>query len=609
VDQRAAAFWEEAALLALEAGDQGAGEQALEASFARDAGRAVAFDKLFRRVRERKDNEKLLALIARRLEVTDDPAEIQKLFWEQARVLREGGDQDGALRALEHVTMLDPDHVGALALLGEINIRRGNFEEAAASLARLARLEGAPAKNRVTAGIAAVDLYENKLGNFDIALEVLLSLHRAKLSNLRVRERLARAAARTGSWKEATEILQELMHERPEAEGRIEAARLAMAIHRDRLGKPQDAAQAIVKLLEEEPGDGEALDMLLQTAHPDAVRERLLRGALSALLANVERRPTDLPSVRRLVKVARGLRDDALQQVALGVLSALGAADAASEQALAQLSARKARTPQVAVSDQTLRAILAPGDEGPLSDLFAVLAQTIAEALGPNLASCGVGRRDKIDPRSGLALRNEIAAWAGAFGIREFDLYVGGKEPLDVQGIPGEPPALVVGPSIKAPLSPVIRARVARELVAMVRGTTVARSRDDVTIAAIVVAACKLAEVPIDHPPYAVLAEVERLLGKAISRKTRKAIVDTCRAIVAGRAEPRSWSKRVLSSHDRISVIASGDPAAVLSEVLGVPVERLGPAIAGNPRAEELLRFALSPQYLSLRRALELESP
>ena len=607
-EARAAAFWEEAALLLLDLGDEAAGESALEASVARDPTRAVAFDKLFRRVRARKDNEKLLALVARRLVVTDDPAEIQKLFWEQARVLREGGDQDGALKALEHVTMLDPDHVGALALLGEINIRRGNFEEAAASLARLARLEAAPAKNRVTAGIAAVDLYENKLGNFEIALEVLLSLHRAKLSNLRVRERLARAAARTGSWKEATEILQELMHERPEAEGRIEAARLAMAIHRDRLGNPQDGALAIVKLLEEEPGDGEALDMLLQTAHPDDVRERLLRNAQGSLLATLERRPTDLPSVRRLVKVARALGNDGLQQAALGVLASLGAADAAAEQAFAQLAARKTRTPQVTVSDQTLRAILAPGDEGPLGDLFALLGPTIAEALGPNLASCGVGRRDKIDPRSGLALRNEIAAWAGAFGIREFDLYVGGKEPLDVQGIPGETPALVVGPSVKAPLSPFIRARVARELVALTRGTTVARARDDVTIAAIVVASCRIAEVPIEHPPYAVLAEIERLVGKAIARKTRKAIADPCRAIVAERAEPRAWTKRVLASHDRIAVIASGDPVVVLCEVLGVSIERVGQAVTGNARAEELLRFVLSPSYLQLRRALELES-
>src|SRR5262249_47637638 len=153
-------------------------------------------------------------------DVTDDPAEIQKLFWEQARVLREKGDHEGALHALEHVTMLDPDHVGALALLGEINIRRGHFAEAAEALARLAMLEAAPPKSRVTAGVAAVDLYENKLTQHDKALEVLLSLHRAKLSTLPVRERLARAAARTGAWKEATEILEELMHERAESEGR-----------------------------------------------------------------------------------------------------------------------------------------------------------------------------------------------------------------------------------------------------------------------------------------------------------------------------------------------------------------------------------------------------
>ncbi len=71
---RGAAFWEEAALIWLELADEANAHRALEASFARDAGRAVAFDKLFRRVRARKDNDHLLALIARRLEVTDEPA-------------------------------------------------------------------------------------------------------------------------------------------------------------------------------------------------------------------------------------------------------------------------------------------------------------------------------------------------------------------------------------------------------------------------------------------------------------------------------------------------------------------------------------------------------
>ena len=63
-------------------------------------------------------------------------------------MLREKGDPEGALEALEHVTMFDDNHVGALALTGEIFIRRGMFAEAAEKLARLATVEAAPPKNR-----------------------------------------------------------------------------------------------------------------------------------------------------------------------------------------------------------------------------------------------------------------------------------------------------------------------------------------------------------------------------------------------------------------------------------------------------------------------------
>jgi tetratricopeptide (TPR) repeat protein len=606
--KRGGEFWEEAALVWLDLGDEDRAETAFAAAVERDTGRGVAFDKLFRRVRARKDNDRLLALIARRLEVTDEPQEIQKLFWEQARVLREKGDQEGALNALEHVTMLDPDHVGALALLGEINIRRGRFEEAAASLARLSTLEVAPAKNRVTAGVTAVDLYENKVNQPEKALEVLLTLHRAKLSTLPVRERLARAAARTGSWKEATEILEELMYERPESESRMEAARLAMAIHRDRLRKPQAAAKAIVKLLEEEPADGEALDMLLQTEHPANVRRALLQNARSALLQSVVRRPSDALSVRRLARVAGQLREEALQQAALGVLLALGAGDATADQAFAQLAVKNGRSPQIAVPEALLRSMLAPGDEGPLADLFRLLGPTLAEAFGPTLHVCGVGRRDKVDPRSGLALRNEIATWTGAFGIPEFDLYIGGKDGLAVQGVPGESPALVVGPGVNTPLTPLIRARVAREVIAMVRGTTIARSRDETTLGAIVAASCKLAEVAFEHPPYAMLGEVERALGKAMSRKTRRALQDVCTAVVAQNADVKGWSRRALVSQDRIATIASGDPGIALADALGVTRDKLGTAVRGSARAEELFRFVLSNHYIELRRALGLES-
>ncbi|MDB4944947.1 MAG: Exonuclease SbcC [Labilithrix sp.] len=607
---RGAAFWEQAALSWGKLGEafDDRVEAALDASFARDPSRLSAFDRLFRRVRERKDGAKLLDLVGRRLEYTDDAAEIAKLYWEMARVLREKGDPDAALEALDHVVMFDENHVGALALTGEIFIRRGMFAEAAEKLARLATVAAAPPKNRITAGVAAVDLYENKLGRHDLALQVLLALHDARLTTLPVRERLARAAARTGSWSEATRILEELMNERAERDGRVEAARLALAIHRDRLHHPAGALAAATKLLAELPGDGEALDLVVGLEPSAPARRTLLEQGRDAILMTLHEAPASLDVQRRLARVAHALGDANLEQSALSCAVALGGPDGSSEQMLTLLGSKKPRVPQVPLTEPMLRQVLAPGDEGPIADLFAALGPTLAEALGPSLTALGVHpKKDRIDPRAGLALRNEIAAWAGALGIASFDLYVGGKDAGGVQGIPGDTPAIVVGSGVNAPLSPTTRARVARELLAIARGTTVTRWRDDATIAAIVVAACNLVKVPVSHPPYAVLAEVERLVGKAIGRRAKAAILPICKAYVGSGQDARQWAARARASQGRIATVASGDVAVVLADVFGEPVERLGAAARDDLRAHELLRFVLSRPYFDLRRALGLE--
>lgn len=604
---RGGAFWEQAALAWLELGApfEARAERALEASFARDATRPVAFDRLFRRVRDRKDHDKLLALIDRRLASIDDPREVAKMHWEQARALREKGDSTGALEALAHVTRYDENHVGALALTGEIFIRRGMFVEAADQLARLARVEAAPAKNRVTAGVAAVDLYENKLGRHDLALEVLVALHRAHLTTLPVRERLARAAARTGSWVEATSILEQLMNERPDQKGRIDAARLALAIHRDRMMAPASALSAASKLLAESPTDGEALDLVIDL-NPSVVQRRsLLERGRDALIMSLHETPHDLDGFHRLARIARELGDNALEQAALSGAVALGGRDGSSEQLIARYSSKKPRLPQLALTEPMFRQLLAPGDDGPIANLFVALGPTIGKALGPSRETLGVTRKDRVDPKAGIALRAEIAAWAGAFGVTEFDLYVGGKDPSGVTGVSGDPPAIIVGPDVNAPLSPTTRARLARELVSIVRGTTIARWRDDATIAAIVVTACTLTKVPVEAPPFAVLAEVERLIGKAISRKTKAIIEPICRAWVASGIDARKWVLAARSTHARAAVLASGDVSVVLADISGEPDARL--RTHDDARVGELLRFVLSRPYFDLRRSLGLE--
>ena len=437
-DARGAELWEESAFILIdELGDEARGEFALSRCIARDICRGKAFDKLFRLVRARKDGARLLELIGLRLEVAEDPEEIAKLYWERARVLREAGDRDGALTALENVTLLEPDHVGALALSGEIYLTSGKLPEAAEKLARLSTLSDAPVKQRLMSGVAAVDIYENKLKESDKALEVLDGLYRAGLSTLPVRERLARAAAKTESWQKATEVLEQLMAERETKEGRIEAARLAMVIHRDRLDDPSGAGDAVSRLLLEAPDDGEGLDLVLSGALPE-VEAPLLRAGQDALVEALVRDPLDAERVDRLARIAAHINNAPLRQAALGSLVALGEGSAEIDRELSILDQRVAHVPQIVIDPRALPDLCDAEDAGPIAELVLAMATTFSEALGPNLSSFGVGRKERVDPRSGLPVRNEIAAWAGALGIGDFEVYVGGPDDQGIFGVGAE---------------------------------------------------------------------------------------------------------------------------------------------------------------------------
>ena len=596
-------FWENAAVILLdEFKDTTRGEFALSRSVERDVRRFTAFDRLFRMVRDRKDGPRLLELVARRLEVAEDPAEIAKLFWERARVLRQAGDREGALSALENVRLLEPEHVGALALSGEVYITLGRFAEAAENLARLAALDEAPAQQRLVSGIAAVDLYENKLDDVYAALDVLSNLHKSGLGTLPVRERLARAAARAEAWDQATEALELLMTERDSSARRAEAARLAMVIHRDRLNDLPGAEHATAQLLREEPDDGEALDLVLGDAFSRQASIPMLEGGLARLTEVLAQSPLDTARVERAARIAAYLGKAPLRQAALGALIALGVTSDAVEQELSRIDQRVANVPRIAIDDSALPNLADPEDKGPIAELMSVLATTICEELGPSLAAFGVSKKERVDARLGLPVRNEIAAWAGALGVGEFELYVGGRDADAVVAIASETPAIVVGSGVTAPFSPRHRQAVARELFALRRGTTVLRHRETSEIGALVVAACRVGDVTLPSPAYAMLPEFQRALGKA-PRRVKKLLPDLARAVERTGQDPIAWARAAISSLDRMAAIAAGDVSWVLAAG-GRERGVLGLSDEAAARARRLLSFVLSPTYLELREKL-----
>jgi hypothetical protein len=236
-----------------------------------------------------------------------------------------------------------------------------------------------------------------------------------------------------------------------------------------------------------------------------------------------------------------------------------------------------------------------------------LLGPTIAEALGPNLQAMGVTKKDRVDPRAGLALRAEIAAWLAAFGVQEFDMYVGGRDPHALTVVAGAPFAVVVGTAIASPLNAQQRGRLAAETYGAVRGLSALRHRDDATIVSIALAACQKSKVQVQAESPTVLAEVSRVLLKALPGKVAKLLPQPCQELASSRQDLRIWSAAASLSMWRVALVASADPTGTLAELLGCSRNDVAQRAPHDLRCGDLLTFVLSPAYAQAQAVLRVE--
>jgi tetratricopeptide (TPR) repeat protein len=581
--------------------DAAAGQAALARAVELDIRRRSSFDRLFALVENSADTPRLLELIERRLGVVTDPGELLELEWERARALRRQDDIAGSLAALDRVTTIDPRHLGALALYGEIYVTTRRYAEAAACLAQLAARDDASAAERLTSGLAAVDLMENQLGATSQALQVLLSLHRAGLSQLSLRERLARAAAKSQAWDDAVIVLEQLMFERLTSEERAEAARLALAIHRDRRHDSRAAGPAARALLRILPEDAEALDLTLTGVFEPELTAELLAMGRAALVQRLSQNPFELDTIQRLARIAAQTGELQLRQTLLGALFALGQGQSESRVELTALDQRIHVTPAVAASDDLLAAFADPGDQGAVLPVLGLLAPHLGGISGPTLSTFQVGKRERVAASAGLPLRHEIAGWVGAFGLGDFELYVSPVAGERVTILSGEPLAVVVGSRVTAPLGPFQRQELARAAYAQRRGLGALLHLDETDVVALVVAACQVGGVVLETEPYARQRDFERQLRRGLPRRAQKLLPQLARAFRDTPTDIPAQVRSALSSLDRVGAIAVGDVSMVLPD-FPMPNPAPGSAPAReDQRLRRLLQFVLSAEFPVLR--------
>jgi hypothetical protein len=103
-------------------------------------------------------------------------------------------------------------------------------------------------------------------------------------------------------------------------------------------------------------------------------------------------------------------------------------------------------------------------------------------------------------------------------------------------------------------------------------------------------------------PSAAVPPALVKALGKALSRKDRKALALQASRFGFETSDVEEWRHAVLSTADRLGLIAAGDVAAAVRTLARAhgPLATVA-QLQVSPAALELLRFALQPDYLDLR--------
>jgi hypothetical protein len=258
------------------------------------------------------------------------------------------------------------------------------------------------------------------------------------------------------------------------------------------------------------------------------------------------------------------------------------------------------------------RALL-PEARTPVIDAALAVAPIAAKSLRFEIASLGVGSRERIGPRDGHATRALADKLARALGVGEFELYLTPSWQGAMRVYPGDPPALVGHVSFAELSEPEQTFALARLLVRVAVGMAwldeiPVEAGDGLLIAAM---RCVLPQFGAgeiapsrEHHAQSLAPGVQRAIG----RKQRRLLEDLAPSMTAN-YDFRTISIAVRRSEYRTAYVLSGNLVGAIDylRLFDNDIARS----AENPRlllqhpvTNELIRFALSTESYAERRRI-----
>lgn len=601
--QKSAALWERAGILFQdELDDQEEAERCFNAALVRSPGSRISFERIYRFARDRNDRQRQVELIDARLDTAGSDRLLIELYWEKARFCRMLGRLAIALRSLEELLKLAPDHLPALALAAELHLVDGRVEPAAEALKMIARHPNTPARERNAAGLHACDLFEQLQRHRD-AVELLNLLEEYGVSDSKGLERRARALARSEDWGEAYQAFAALSDRQDQIEARLVSAQTMLAIQRDYLKDPEELRRSARSVLRDAPLDQDAIQVVLEHDFSAEERRRLLTPARSQSHELLRRNPLNPPEIRRFAELCLDCGEDYLERIALGILGLTGKLSEEHQARRDKLMANCLSLPSHPLSPLDLEIISDPLQLGSSGRYLSLLAPYLSDELDPSLEALGFSSLMRTDEFSGSPHRAEIGTWVGCFGHSDFELYVGGSDPQLIRGIAGPLPTVLVGRDIPAPLTPHDRARVVVQLAALHHGTVVYLNHAPEDLRKWIFASEILAGGLPTGQRAEEADELARLLSKSIPSETRDELATLHEELARAGIDLAQAPYVAMRGAARAACLAQGESMILreLPELLPNGQDMM------DAMMSDIVRFVLSKEFINIRRRIGLE--
>jgi cellulose synthase operon protein C len=558
----------------------------------------------------------LASLLRQRTEIDTEPPKLTELHFALAEALRDHlGDRVQAKAQLKLALHHTPQSPRALQALSAMYWEDGEWAEAAEVLIRRLRVErerGVLKEVLFRLGV----IYADKLPDVKRAVAAFSRVLQVDPENREALRYLADQHLKDGNWKEAHTTTARLAALEPETDKKVgHMLRLARIVDEgfkdqrratDLYRKAQEvdpfsllAVQEFARFYERQ-GD-------LRSAHVH------LDTAITRFRTLLHQDPFDVRAYAGLFQIFGWRGDPDRAHTSAQILGSLGGTD---EHVLAYLQQVGPTVEPAggALAEPMVDDLLFPSTvPAGFRQLFRLLAEPLDKAYKPDLKPYNLRREERL-PRAAHPIRDIANRIAEALRLGEFDVYVSSGQPNALALENADPPSIIIGANVVKGATPEeLRFALGVKLKMLqlkLELPTRLPPRELGLLVSGIVRQFIPDFAPGAYPENMIVAEASRV-GRAIPRKMHQEIMPFALEC-AGAIDWDALVMDLVHVGNRAGLLLSGSLGAALTVlrkvaghggILSTPAD-FARTCRGNRQIEELLRFAVSQEYLELRRQL-----